>query len=267
MGRVRYLENKPTEEIKLIEGSRTDYISNTGNVYKRYDNGRWIKKNQTYTHGYLYCGITYEKENKTKNINKRVHRLVAKAFIPNPEDKPIVMHLNNKKDDNRVENLKWGTVSENTKQAFDDGLARNDIGIEDNQSYPVAFYKNDGTLISVYGSISSAGRLIEGSSKSSISKVIDKTTKGRKGYYFKTITKEEYFSYPESIKELKYEIPYIKKNRIKFKAIYKDKNIYISDNQKQFAKEHNLNQAIISLVLRTDRIFYNEDWDFYKIAN
>lgn len=53
---------------------------------------------------------------------KRVHVLVAEAFIPNPENYPIVMHKDNNKANNHVSNLKWGTISQNTKDAYDDGL-------------------------------------------------------------------------------------------------------------------------------------------------
>ena len=52
----------------------------------------------------------------------RVHRLVAEAFIPNPLNLPIVMHLDNDKSNNHYLNLKWGSISENTKQAYDDKL-------------------------------------------------------------------------------------------------------------------------------------------------
>jgi hypothetical protein len=54
-----------------------------------------------------------------------IHRLVATAFIPNPNELPLVMHKDNNPHNNHVDNLKWGNTSENTKQAYDDGLVKN----------------------------------------------------------------------------------------------------------------------------------------------
>lgn len=58
-----------------------------------------------------YLMITLYKDKKQKTY--RIHRLVAEAFIPNPDNKPEVDHINTIRDDNRVENLRWVTKSEN----------------------------------------------------------------------------------------------------------------------------------------------------------
>ena len=131
-------KSKIKEEMKLIKGSSTDYITPTGNVYKEYEKDMFYH-NSTFlnkANGYLYCGITYDEGQR----QRRVHILVAEAYIPNPNNYPIVMHLDNNKQNCCVENLKWGTTQENTQQAFDDKLQINARSWEDSQSIHVCSF-------------------------------------------------------------------------------------------------------------------------------
>ena len=84
--------------------------------YLIYDDGRvWSKnrkkflKPQSLKEGYLRVGLN--KNNKKKMF--LIHRLVALHYIPNPQNKPEVDHINNITNDNRVENLQWLTGQEN----------------------------------------------------------------------------------------------------------------------------------------------------------
>lgn len=75
------------------------------------------------SHGYLQ--VSFYK--KGKKYNKQVHRLVAEAFIPNPENKPTVNHCDEKgtKTDNRVSNLKWATMSDQMNHVHNNNLSSN----------------------------------------------------------------------------------------------------------------------------------------------
>lgn len=95
-------------------------VYNSGLVHnkKYFISKEIILKNATISKGYL--GVTLTKDKK--RYPKKVHRLVAQAFIDNPENKPQVNHKDCNKQNNCVDNLEWCTNSENQIHAFTNGL-------------------------------------------------------------------------------------------------------------------------------------------------
>lgn len=67
-----------------------------------------------------YHRISINNNNYKKELP--IHRLVALCFIPNPDNKPYINHINGIKTDNDAKNLEWVTTSENLKHAYDTGL-------------------------------------------------------------------------------------------------------------------------------------------------
>lgn len=80
-----------------------------------------LRKLQISKTGYYMVALMIA-PNKIKNCS--VHRLVAMAFIPNPDNKPHVNHIDGDKLNNKVENLEWSTPSENVKHSWDTGLCK-----------------------------------------------------------------------------------------------------------------------------------------------
>lgn len=91
-----------------------------GKIKAPCDNGR----------GYL-C-VNLKKDSKQKN--KSVHRLVAEAFLPNPDNLPEINHKDGNKANNQVSNLEWCTRSENAKHAFKTGLNKQLKGVNNPQA-------------------------------------------------------------------------------------------------------------------------------------
>lgn len=83
-------------------------VSNMGRV-KRDKDDFIYKLSRNKSTGYNYVDLRWSNGGKMMKVS----RLVAKAFIPNPENKPCVDHINTKRDDDRVDNLRWCTHSEN----------------------------------------------------------------------------------------------------------------------------------------------------------
>ena len=66
-----------------------------------------------YSLALFFCVFYFEAVTMRHTLNKITSRLVAKAFIPNPDNLPIVDHINTNTKDNRVCNLRWVTAKEN----------------------------------------------------------------------------------------------------------------------------------------------------------
>lgn len=71
-----------------------------------------------------YPKISFYKDGNCRFKTLLIHRLLAKGYIPNPENKPCVNHINGIKIDNRIENLEWVTHRENTNHSFSTGLQK-----------------------------------------------------------------------------------------------------------------------------------------------
>lgn len=105
------------------------YISNLGKVRGR--SGKILKAYNS--NGYLQI-VVYPEGKNTKFKVLKIHREVAKAFIPNPNNLLQVNHIDGNKLNNSVVNLEWCTNKENTMHAWKQGLAKSIRGINNSQS-------------------------------------------------------------------------------------------------------------------------------------
>lgn len=142
-----------------VEGYEGKYmVSNIGKVksldYHRTGKEKIMKPRKD-KKGYLYVGLYKNKKEKWVSV----HRLVAAAFIPNPENKPCIDHINTIKDDNRVENLRWATPKENVnnpisrKNYLDNSPIAGKFGKDNCNSKPVCQYSLDDKFIRKWCSI------------------------------------------------------------------------------------------------------------------
>ena len=104
------------EEWKDIKGYENLYqVSNLGNI-RRVSN----KTKKTRLNNWGYIIIDLWKENKS--TTKAVHRIVAETFLPNPDNKAEVNHIDGNKTNNSINNLEWVTREENIQHAYDTEL-------------------------------------------------------------------------------------------------------------------------------------------------
>jgi hypothetical protein len=162
---------------KLIENSNCE-VSIDGEV-RRIDTKNRLNE---FTNKSGYRMVTL-KINESSVI-RSVHRLVAIAFIENPEDKPEVNHIDKNKDNNHMNNLEWVTPKDNMRHHYENGGVKNN-----NQTYKGKFGKDHNRSIKVlgngilYNGISEASRLT-GIPTSTISVSIKNNKITRRGIKF-----------------------------------------------------------------------------------
>lgn len=107
--------------IPNIEGWENYHISRRGRLYRYYPNRRvWMILNGTISRGRVYHIL----RNDTSRIRIQASRLVAIAYIQNPDNKPFVCHKDNNPLNNHYKNLYWGTQLENIRQCISDKRLR-----------------------------------------------------------------------------------------------------------------------------------------------
>lgn len=140
----------------------------------RFIKGRILKQHISKSNGYSYVSFRID----GKMFSKRVHRLVAKTFIPNPDNLPQVNHKNCNRSDNRVSNLEFCTASYNRQY-------QEKIGISSTESkgHPVLSINLSTLKVLHFKSQSEASRVL-GVNLGNINSVIKGNRKQVNGYWF-----------------------------------------------------------------------------------
>jgi hypothetical protein len=122
---------------------------------------------------------------KGKQMNYNIHRLVAFAFIPNPDyikDKLEINHIDGDPTNNKVSNLEWVTRSQNSMHAWKMGLNKKKIGKDHHRSIPINCFKLNGEFVKRYESISLVA--LDGFDIGYVHRIIHGKRKTYKGFTF-----------------------------------------------------------------------------------
>lgn len=92
--------------------------------------------------GYLQVGLRKNKKGNTK----KVHRLIAQTFLSNDENLPEVNHINEIKNDNRIENLEWVTPKQNTQHSLLSAIPKKNKKLTDEQVNTIKQMRKNGTM-------------------------------------------------------------------------------------------------------------------------
>lgn len=170
-GLAMTIENLPGEEWRPVVGWESLYeVSNMGRVKSR-QRERWAGSGWATLQPVLrklsvslgYAKIQLSPGLGTKSVGQWVHRLVAEAFIPNPDKKPMVNHIDCDRGNNNVSNLEWVTAKENIRHARAAGRHKaTDESIGRRKAKPAEILFRDGRtlgpFVSAYAALRYMGR-------------------------------------------------------------------------------------------------------------
>lgn len=242
---------------KVIPGFDGFYeVSNKGRVRSwkntrgnRLDNPKYLKPSIG-THGYLTYGL--HKNNKPHG-NGCVHRLVAEAFIPNPNNYRCINHKNGIKTDNRIGNLEWCTYKHNIIHAFKNGLssARDMKGEEHPMSkltkQEVAEIRekfNSGKFSQMHLSE------IYKTSLSNIGSIVKNNSWHDDGYVLTSVANKSFNNPPAQLTD---------EEVLEIRLCYKDEDI----NQDEIARRYGVEANTVSNIIR-NKVRYDSS---YKVPN
>ena len=188
-GRVRSLDRM----VKHPTGSMKKW---KGRILKLSE--RWGKRSKTKYHGVCF---------RTNENLGLVHRLVAQAFIPNPENKPCVNHLDGNGLNNNIKNLAWCTYSENEKWSYEklgkkleNSHMKGKKGLKNSWTIPIASLDENGNIQQIFeSSVEAENKLgLKPLSNRNIRAICQGKRKRCYGYTFKDITREEFYNLKQS---------------------------------------------------------------------
>ena len=120
------------------------YVTSTGKIYSLKNNKKRELKGWVQNTGYKIVALDNKKHS--------VHRLVAEAFIPNPNDYPVVNHIDGNKLNNNVKNLEWCTQKHNINEAIRMGLLKPKYNSNINKirAKKIGQYDKQGNLLNIF---------------------------------------------------------------------------------------------------------------------
>lgn len=174
---------------ETIEGYDSYEVSNKGNIHNKKRKSTNLKPSNRGE----YKAISLYNPKTKEDDKKSIHKLVAKAFVDNPDNKPYVNHKDGNKHNNKADNLVWATARENTNHAIQTGLIKT-------HRQRVGKYESNGSEepLAIYNSIKEAAEA-NNCDRSGISKVCNGKADTCGGYFWKHENQqtEKFDDFPE----------------------------------------------------------------------